>query len=430
MIASFQMDEEGHCLQIHLDENEEKLSVGEIRIAKVMNVAWGIRAAFVLVSARQTCYLPLDEMDGALFTHKGASPRLQQGDELVVQIRREAMGNKIPSVSGRIELAGRLVILHSVPGRDGISKKIASSRRAQLRELASLISETYPECSFVIRTAAESAGDQEILEEAAHLAQQFGRLREKARHLVCFSSLLKPRAPWLSRVLAEARNASSAESSLEILLEDEMLFQEVQSMLTEEDISFRSVLPGRRKPALIREQSAGDNTDASVSQAGLSIRLYQDDLLSLRKLYGLEHLLEKALGKTVHLSSGANLVIEPTEALTVIDINTGKSDILGKHGRKPKESVVLQVNLEAGSEVLRQLRLRNLSGIIVVDFINMEEEASRQALLHHLAQETRQDSVPCKIVDITPLGLVEITRAKRERNLYEAAAACGFLRKS
>lgn len=146
----------------------------------------------------------------------------------------------------------------------------------------------------------------------------------------------------------------------------------------------------------------------------IPLRLYRDDLLSLSKLYSIESRLSAALESRVWLKSGGYLVIEPTEALTAIDVNSGKYDA----DREARETY-LRINLEAAKEVALQLRLRNLSGIIIVDFINMQSWEDRKTLLDYLKRLTTQDRVQTKVIDMTPLGLVEITRKKIDKPLKE-----------
>jgi len=144
------------------------------------------------------------------------------------------------------------------------------------------------------------------------------------------------------------------------------------------------------------------------------LRLYEDHLLPMPKLYNLEKALEEALRERVWLKSGAYLVIQPTEALTVIDVNTGKFE-----ASKKKQQTFRKINQEAAREIARQLRLRNLSGIIVADFIDMENPDDKYALIETLRQELKKDPVKTVLVDMTPLGLVEITRKKVRKTLQE-----------
>ena len=143
--------------------------------------------------------------------------------------------------------------------------------------------------------------------------------------------------------------------------------------------------------------------------------LYDDKLLSLYKCYNIEKILHDALNQHVWLKSGAYLIIEPTEALTVIDVNTGKFD----GNKKNREDTFLKINLEAAAEICRQLRLRNISGIVIVDFINMESTENNSTLIEFLKTELAKDSIPSFFIEMTKLGLVEITRKKIKKPLYE-----------
>ena len=144
------------------------------------------------------------------------------------------------------------------------------------------------------------------------------------------------------------------------------------------------------------------------------LQFYDQEAPSLNSLYGIAGALENALRERVWLKSGGYLVIQPTEALTVIDVNTGKYQ-----GRKKQQDTFLKINKEAATEIARQLRLRNLSGIIIADFIDMEAQEDQKALMDYLASELKHDPVKTTLVDMTALGLVEITRKKTQKSLFE-----------
>ena len=148
--------------------------------------------------------------------------------------------------------------------------------------------------------------------------------------------------------------------------------------------------------------------------SSVTLNLYKDNMLSLSKLYSLESRLNDALHKKIWLKSGGFLVIEPTEALVAIDVNTGKNVKKGS-----REETFLLTNLEAASEIAKQLRLRNLSGMILIDFINMEEAVNQKKLMEHLAEELKKDPVKAQLHDMTQLGLIEVTRMKTRQPLYE-----------
>lgn len=204
-------------------------------------------------------------------------------------------------------------------------------------------------------------------------------LLEQADHKVCFTCLFKP-----SEAVYEALEQLAApEEYSEILTDD---------------------------PDIFRKLSEGSNS--LINQK--SLRFYEDSAVSLRLLYSLERGMDEALDTRVWLKCGGYLVIEPTEAMTVIDVNSGKNE-----ARKIGEDTYYQVNREAAEEVARQLRLRNLSGIIIVDFINMSEKERQRDLLETLKRLTAKDPQHPRIVDMTPLGLVEITRKKSHPTLAE-----------
>lgn len=374
-IYSFLMDREsGSAVEIHADREASPYAEGGIFIGRVANIAWGIKAAFVDIRPGVTCYLPLDSLRDPIYTKKSSSPDLCQGDELLVQIVREAMGKKGPSLSTQLSLQFSLVVVHHDKNHTGVSKKIPAPRRNELKLLAQSLRQE--DCSFTIRTRAGEADDDQIIAQAQEGAQRMRDMIRRAEHLTVYSHLTPQGPPFMERL-----SRLDPSQVCEIVTEDAQMAESAEAV-----------------------------TD-------IPVRLYSDDLLPLRKLYSLETVLSKALSERVYLRSGAFLVIQTTEALTAIDVNSGKSDISGKRGRDTKEKTVLKVNLEAARECMRQLRLRNISGMILIDFINMEEKASEDELMECLRSLAVFDCVPCMVVDMTKLGLVEITRKKKERSL-------------
>ena len=211
------------------------------------------------------------------------------------------------------------------------------------------------------------------------LTEQYARLLHMARYRSCYTCLKE--APGI--VEAALQNLAAEQEYQEIVTDNEKLYQ----VLSEFGNSHKNARP---------------------------VRLYQDNMLSLPRLYSIESKMETALGSRVWLRSGGYLIIEPTEALTVIDVNSGKYE-----AGKSNEDTVLTVNLEAAREVALQLRLRNLSGIIIVDFINMSHNRSKTQVMSLLRQLVSKDRIETTIVDMTPLGLVEITRKKTSKSLRE-----------
>ena len=369
-------------------EEEQVLRVGDIYLGRVHAVARNIQAAFVEVQPGVLCFLPLS----------GPSPRrVKTGQVLPVIVTREAVKTKEPVVSDQLSLNGRYLVLVTDRSRIAVSQKIRSKvRREELKALLeSLLSGESPEgqqeCppdlsgeepqqpGFIVRTNAEDAEDKVILEEASRLLDEYARLTDIAPHRTVYS-LLKAGIPsWLTSV-RDAREGSVGE----VITDQEDIFRQ----LTEHP-EVRDLFPEG------------------------TVRLYRDRY-PLEKLYRIEHFLEMALSRRVWLKSGGYLVIEYTEAMTVIDVNTGKYD-----GHKSREETFRLINLEAAREIAMQLRLRNLSGIVIVDFIDLDEEAHREELQRELASALAKDPQKAVLVDFTALWLAEITRKKTRKPLHE-----------
>ena len=261
----------------------------------------------------------------------------------------------------------------------GFSAKIADQEWKQ--EMKGRIApEMEDGCGIIVRTNAYGADAEEILAEIRELKNCYKTVMAAGTYRTCYS-LLYEAAPSYVGSLRDARNGSIDE----IITDDDEIYQTL------------GVYLGKEQP-----EDVGKLT------------LYQDSMVSLLKLYSLEKALEEASGRRVWLKSGGYLVIEPTEALTVVDVNTGKYT-----GKKNPRETILKINLEAAKETARQMRLRNLSGIIIIDFIDMTEEEDRKLLMDSLTQWCHKDSVKTTVVDITKLNLVEVTRKKQRRPLHE-----------
>ncbi len=398
---------ENHILTLLLDNqrllaaNASKMEsdslVGNIYIGKVQNIVKNIEAAFVEITKGVLCFLSLSDLNNAIITNRPSfDGTLKVGDELLVQVSRDAMKTKQPAVTTKISLSGHYVVLSTGTQKLGISSKInKNSKKMITNELLThnLIKdnktcipqvETKHDIPYgmVVRTHTGNLTDfAPLLEEWARLEAQYEQLMAVAMHRTCYSCLKKSPPSYLADL-----HAFYKEEYEEIVTDIPQLYEEIKLHLQE-----------------------------TVGLESPPLRLYQDDTLSLSKLYSIESKLDTALNKHIWLKSGGYLVIEPTEALTVIDVNTGKYDA--------KKGSVLEtfqkINLEAAEEIALQLRLRNLSGIIIVDFISTEGEDSQNQLLSHLRHLVKADSVRTNVIDITPLGLVEITRKKINKPFKE-----------
>ena len=381
-ILSVLLGEDGRAVEIHADSRTDGLKPGDICIGRVERVAANTGACFVEVARGIKGYLPLDDLAAPRYTRKGSSPKVQQGDELIVQVSREAFGTKGMSLTTKLQLSGRYLLLEMSGTGLGISRKIQEERRRALRD--HLFSEQTLEemrqqlgsCGVIVRTNAEHAPDEEIRKELQNLTAAMHQLLLTAPYRPAYTVLLRQPDRWLKRI-----ESVQAEKLEEILTDDRNLYEALEDYL----------------PPYLKEK----------------LRFYQDPMISMHNVFSLTRELSRALCRKVNMKSGANLVIEQTEALVSIDVNSAHSI----NGRD-KEKAVLKVNMEAAEECARQIRLRNLSGMILVDFINMEEKESYDQLMRYLAQSTAQDPMQVKVEDLTALGLVEMTRKKVEVPLF------------
>ena len=368
--------DEKRMTQIQVEAVSKSSILGNIYIGRVENIATNIQAAFVNIAKGVSCFLPLEEAKNAVFTKKNGKKDLCIGDELLVEVTREKQKNKPASVSANLNFSGKYLILTTGNYLLGISKKLHATERERLQALLKdQITDTF---GIVVRTAAKDASDEEILKELEMLTKQCHACLQGAMHRTAFTRLRE--APPFYLQFLKNRNLT-----------------EVQKITTD--------IPSVHEVLL---QHLQDTKEAE------KLHLYTDTQVSLFALYSLTHELERALHRQVWLPSGAYLVIDPTEALTVIDVNSGKNI-----KKKSREELVFSVNVEAAHEIARQLILRNISGICIIDFIDMKEKEHREELMHILRMDLKKDKVPATLVDITRLGLVELTRKKVQKSLKE-----------
>lgn len=376
---------DGQILRLSLDGKASPSLLNRIYVGKVKNIVKNINAAFVEFEEGITGYYSLTENKEHLLTSAGgpSNVSLKAGDELVVQVSREAVKTKAPVLTGKISLAGRYAVL--TKGKSGL----AFSSRIQDREWKEQMRERLgeqvpPGCSLIIRTNAYEAEPDALAAEICQLSGRMERILKEARYRVWGSRLDDGPPPYITGV----RDAVSG-SLDEIVTDIPEIYRQLQSYL---------------------EENQREDLE--------KLRLYEDSLLPLSKLYSLETVMERALSRQVWLKSGGYLVIDPTEAMTVIDVNTGKYS-----GKKNSAETIRMINLEAAEEIGRQMSLRNLSGIILVDFIDMEKAENREELLERMREICRRDPIRTTVVDMTALNLMEITRKKIKKPLSESAAS-------
>ncbi len=362
-------------LELHLEPDGQQSILGNIYVGRVKNIVKNLNAAFIEIAPGIPCYYPLEELKQPLYVKKINSPRLVQGDELVVQIAQESSKSKPPKVTTNLNLTGNYLVLTSENTTLGISRKLDEKKRQELKQ--DLTFEENSDYGIIVRTNAAFASRQEILKEYQKLKEEFIHLKKTAPCRTTFSCLKESTPEYLH--ILQGLNRSLLEK---VITDDPELFEKTALYLKPEE----------------KEK----------------LTFYEDNLLSLNKLYHLDIRLKEALQEKVWLKSGGYLIIQPTEALTVVDVNSGKS-ISGKQAQEH----YLKINLEAAEELAHQLRLRNLSGIIIIDFIDMKSTQSQELLMQTLRSAVRSDSVPVQVVDRTKLNLVEITRKKVKKSLAE-----------
>lgn len=393
-------DEQKKMIEVTPEKKEGGSVLGNIYIGRVEKVVKNLNAAFLKISPDQSCYYPLEDCRNAIFTRKlSVRKEIGAGDELLVQVTKEAIKTKDPVVSSNLTFTGTYAVLTTGNRKLSVSSKLDGETKKRLKHMLEL---EFPEgegrnFGIIVRTNAKSVPEERIVEEIRSLSQFFGKLAETAAGRTCYSCLYREEPLW-KKCLKGLREEDLAQ----IVTDDRGIFEEI----------CKSYGIGEE------EFYTGGSVKIQVSRFTVGERLtlccYEDETLSLSALYSMKSALEEALRERVWLKSGAYLIIEPTETLTVIDVNTGKN-IAGKEVQEN----FLKVNKEAAEEIARQLRLRNISGMILVDFMNLTSKKAEEELLNAFRKALKKDPVPAQLVDMTKLGLVEVTRKKIRKSLRE-----------
>ena len=371
------LSEEERIVEIRLESDQEKSILGNIYTGQVENIASNIQAAFVQIEPGKRCYYSLAEAQRAVFSagRKGNGP-LRPGDELLVQVSRDAMKGKLPALTSNLNFTGRYLVLTTGDKKFGLSSKLALEDRHRLSGwLKEEAERPDKEFGIIVRTNAADASKEEILKELEWLKGRYHKAVVQGRNRTCFSLVLETEPFYVAAV----RDAYG---------------RDLDEIITD--------VPE------IREMILGYLEEISP-ELKEKLRFYQDKLLPLYKLYRVETALDAIQKEKVWLNSGGFLVIQQTEAFVSIDVNSGKYT-----GKKKMEETFRKINLEAAAEIGRQLRLRNLSGII-----NMENPDHRDELFHVLQKLLRKDPIKSRAIDITPLHILEMTRKKVRRPVIE-----------
>ena len=353
--------------------------MGNIYAGRVENVVKNINCAFVEIEKGVKCYFPLEaDNNRHIFFNNKNNDKLNQGDSVLVQVIKEAVKTKPPTVTTKVSMTGKYVVLSSDIRGVNISsktKKDEMCKKVQSLLLESLNTEKF---GFIVRTNCKDVNEsdfEDILKEAHDMSKKFENILQRATYEKAPVCLYKEKPLYVNHILGFPNDYID-----EIITDDDNIYDTICAYLPENE--------------------------------RMKVRLYKDEMLELYKLYDVKKQLEQASAQKVWLKCGGYIIIEQTEALTSIDVNSGKC--LKKNSHFPK------INREAAREAVRQIRLRNISGIIIIDFINMKSAEEKKELLAYLQRELKKDPNPGNVMGMTKLQLVEITRKKIRKTLEES----------
>jgi ribonuclease G len=363
--------EQGRLAEVYFQRPERPSYLGNIYRAKVESVLRGMDAAFVDFGLEKNGFLHVDEVtveNGGSRHGRRITQLLQNGQEILVQVTKDPMGSKGARLTTRMSLPGRYLVY--VPGGSGVgvSRRLPQEERERLRDICKALNAK--DAGLIVRTVAEGKGIEELRRDLQYLARSWTRIKAKSK---------TAQVPGLVHeevdvALSVARDLFN-ESCSRFIVDGEKLRKEATAYIS------------RVAPELVDRIELHEGPEA------------------LFDAWGIEEQLDRTLMRRVMLPSGGNIVIDHAEALTVIDVNSGKYT-----GGSGLEDTITKTNLEAASECVHQLRLRDIGGIIVIDFIDMERSENRKAVLGKLETELARDRTKTYVVEISPLGLVEMTR--------------------
>ncbi len=359
--------EDGELVETLASSRNRQSICGSVYLGRVLNVMPGLSAAFVDIGTDKNAILTEPED----IHEKPVRP----GDEIVVQVTKVPGGEKGATLSRNVKLAGRFSVLMPFSGGASVSKKIDDEKEyARLKQIAY---EIKPEgAGIILRTSASGESRQTIREDATRLLGEWNDLTRRALHRKA-PCLLRDESDLIYRA---ARDIFSEEFE-EVVFSSEMLYNNFCGFV-------------------------------SAFAPGLLQRVKLVKTENLLALYRIVSQLEKLGQRKIWLKCGGCIVIDRTEAMTVIDVNSAKAVAV-----KDAESNILKVNMEAADEIVKQMRLRDVGGIIVADFINMKDKTHKNLLLEHLKETAKRDRNRLNVVDITPLGLVEMTRKRKNETV-------------
>jgi ribonuclease E len=370
-------------VQHYVTRTGARSMVGNVYLGRVQNVLPGMEAAFVDVGRGRNAVLYAGEVNYSDEDLEGPAPRIEQvlknGQSVLVQVTKDPMGGKGSRLTAQISLPGRYLVLVPNSQVSGISRRLPDDER---RRLKAIVKKIKPEShGLIVRTAAFGASEEALAADVARLEEEWTSIQSRAKHA---------KAPFL------------------LYEEPELTVRVVRDLFTDGEYK-ELVTDSPRIHEKVAEYLRGVAPDVLEK-----VHLRQGKLPVFEEFHIIEQI-HKGLDRKVWLPSGGYLVIERTEAMTVIDVNTGKHV-----GKRNLEETVVKTNVEAASEVARQLRLRDIGGIIIIDFIDMIFEQNKQQVVETLREAMAQDKTRSQVFDIGPLGLLEVTRKRVSAGLLES----------
>ena len=392
--------ESGAVQELHIERTLERGLVSNVYLGKVARVLPGMQSAFIDIGLERAAFLhvadvwhrqPEGEPPGFVRNTQPQVPiekQVFEGQSLMVQVIKDPIGSKGARLSTQISIAGRLLVFLPQDDHVGVSQKIPADQRDALRaRLQALVGSAGG--GFILRTNGEDATDAELAEDIAYLRKTWARIREAAGRLPAMS-LLHQDLSLLQRVLRDL----VSEETQTIRIDSHEQFDHLKAFGLE-----------------------------FMPAAAERLQLYKGER-PIFDLYSIDDEIARALGRRVELKSGGYLIVDQTEALTTADVNTG-----GFVGARNFDDTIFKTNLEAAHAIARQLRLRNLGGIIIVDFIDMVRDDHREAVLAEFRKQLARDRVKTMAGGFSQLGLVEMTRKRTRESLAhmlcEPCQACG-----
>jgi ribonuclease E len=369
-------------VELYVTRKAGRSMVGNIYLGRVQNVLPGMEAAFIDIGRGRNAVLYAGEVNYNEEDLDGEAPRIEKvlkaGQPVLVQVTKDPIGAKGARLTAQVSLAGRYLVLQPEDNTFGISRRLPEEERSRLREI---LKEVRPKgLGLIVRTAAEGASADDLRADLARLQARWEAVERKAKKSSA-PAVIYSEPELVVRVIRDNFSPDFAE----LVVDDEELYQRVHEYLQE---VAPDLLPKLRR---------------------------YDGALPLFEDYRVVEQLHKALERKVWLPSGGSIVIDRTEAMTVIDVNTGKFV-----GRANLEETVVANNLEAADEIVRQLRLRDIGGIIIIDFIDMLFERNQQAVVDRLRDALTRDKTKSQVMEVSSLGLVQMTRKRVSGGLLES----------